>query len=365
MGAFVDKWLSPVGSFATGAMSAITSAVEGKKNRDFQREMYDKQVADARADYAQQLRDQWSFEEYRSYPNQAKLMREAGINPNGSGQISTGGASSSPAMRGGDVPSASNRPVDFSGIQDSMHVLQQGLISSSQLDIQREQNKIAAQNAATNLFRARTEDLESKSRIRGLDLSSEYQEIKNDYARQLFEGEIKEVNSRAEMNLAHSFQSTVDTVLKLDMHEYNKQNLIANTQTLKAEYTKLIQEANYFEQLSLTSASQAYYYDSMARLNGLKADWQDFENSLKDIYKEIQNSNATKAEREAAWAGFRQFASGVGDLLSGVAQGVFAFLSFKGGKSGKNIHQGYNVPPASDKPISYSFEPDFENMIIN
>ena len=100
---------------ATAAAAGTSAIAQGKlnrKNRKWQEKMYNKQVADRRADaeaQAQRQKDlaEWAYEKFDSPAAQRAAYRAAGINPFVEGssiqpaQVNPG---SSQAAQGGDVP---------------------------------------------------------------------------------------------------------------------------------------------------------------------------------------------------------------------------------------------------------------------
>ncbi len=357
MGTFGSNFLNGLsGSIGGGAIGLIGSAIgagvtasQNKKNRDFTREMFGKENAEYDRRYAQQradyLADLESERQYNSAAAQMQRLKDAGLNPNNAfgsgGQLA--GNSSSAQLMGAASPGSPLSPSQFNvGSQISS-----GVIASSQLDIAREQNEIAHQNADTALFRAYAEAQLAAAQSKESVSRTTLNQIEAKYRDAILSGKVDKISSEIELNNQRSFNLLQDSITKMTLRDAQKSELLAKVENLRSSASLMVQQIPLVIAQTSESRARKGSIDEQAQLTFVQREWQEFQNSMKDVYQTINSSNASKAEKEAAFFILDKVWGNLNNSVAAASPLITSMLNR--GKNGSQqnpyIYQGY--------PISY------------
>lgn len=329
--------LSPVGSLIGSGIGAAVTASQNKKNRDFTREMFSKENAEYDRRYSQQrqdyLADLASEREYNSAQAQAERLRAAGINPNGASNPVTAGTSSGAQLSGSSLnPGSPIAPVQY----DVGGALASGILRASQLDIEQQNAETAQQNAHTLLFRAYSDSVANAARAKNLDADTALKSIDAKYRDAFLSGEVDKIQSEIDMNRQRSFNLLQDSITKMALREPQKQEILSRINQMDASVQSFIADANL---------KQALTKGEVIKYRGYKVDaaykaWKlGFEKQIGELKKEIFDSQASIAEKQANWYTAQQYINIAFQTANSVANVANAF------KPGVSVnHQGYNIP---------------------
>ena len=351
MGTFGSNLLNGLsGSIGGGAIGLIGSAIgagvtasQNKKNRDFTREMFGKENAEYDRRYSQQradyLADLENERQYNSATAQMQRLKDAGLNPNNAfgsgGQLA--GNSSAAQLMGAASPGSPLSPSQFNvGSQISS-----GVIASSQLDIAREQNEIAHQNADTALFRAYAEAQLAASQSKESVSRTTLNQIEAKYRDAMLSGKVEQISSEIELNKNRSFNVLQDSITKMTLRDAQKSELLAKVNNLNATADLAIQNMQLVRAQTSESRSRKGLYDEEAQYTFVRREYQEWYNKLQgeleSIIKSIQESNASLAEKEAA----NYAAKTYWQLANGTLQTIMYPLGEYLTHRGSGMAQGY------------------------
>lgn len=206
------------GGLISSAMSAGSSALGGlfgwigqKKQRKYEREMYERQLADNRQN--------WELENFYNSPEQQmKRLKEAGLNPNlvyGNGADAQGGQIT------GANPNVSDQSKFLQPASDQLSKLSSSAINQmydlrqrdAQLDLTREQ--VQTQNTIQEL-NAVTAGLKS--------IAQQSDQMKLDIGRETYDTTIKMANAALQAKLQEILQSQETTRTQQTQQSLNRQN---------------------------------------------------------------------------------------------------------------------------------------------
>lgn len=354
MGTFGSNLLSGLsGSIGGGAIGLIGSAIgagvtasQNKKNRDFTREMFGKENAEYDRRYAQQradyLADLENERQYNSAAAQMQRLKGAGLNPNNAfgsgGQLA--GNSSAAQLMGAASPGSPLSPSQFNvGSQISS-----GVIASSQLDIAREQNEIAHQNADTALFRAYAEAQLAAAQSKESVSRTTLNQIEAKYRDAMLSGKVEQIASEIQLNQNRSFNLMQDSITKMTLRDAQKSELLAKVNSLKATADLAVENMHLVRAHVRESASRRGLMDEQAQFTFVNREYQEWTNKvqkeLEEVTKSIQRSTATRAEREAALVNVNAYWRNVNSSLNTILYGYGEYMNHKRGSNG-DMRQGY------------------------
>lgn len=322
---------------ATAAAAGTNAIAQGKlnrKNRRWQEKMYNKQVADRRADaeaQAQRQKDlaQWAYANFDSPAAQRAAYAAAGVNPFVEGssiqpaQVNSGSAQ---AAQGGDVPGSGPYQMNpMSALQSGASSIIQNAMLDRQMknadadialkDAQRIKTLAEAQgqtneNSLFEFARSAAESDALSKRFR-----AELDKVNAEFAQAFAEADLaqrkallQEIWSRVKSNLAQAARTdadrlTIDTLRDLQAKSLGAGISLAQAQTSATQaqtgLTKAQTETeNALRQgrVKLTDA-QANEVLSMAGLNNVKQDREKYETFLRLLDVDDASNGAEFAQR--------------------------------------------------------------------
>lgn len=322
---------------ATAAAAGTNAIAQGKlnrKNRKWQEKMYNKQVADRRADaeaQAQRQKDlaQWAYTNFDSPAAQRAANRAAGINPFVEGssiqpaQVNPGSAQ---AAQGGDVPGSGPYQMNpMSALQSGASSIIQNAMLDRQMknadadialkDAQRIKTLAEAQGQTNenSLFEFARSAAESDALSKRFRV--ELDKVNAEFAQAFAEADIsqrkallQEIWSRVKSNLAQAARTdadrlTIDTLRDLQAKSLGAGISLTQAQTsatqAQAGLTKAQTETeNALRQVrvKLTDA-QASEVLSIAGLNDVKLDREKYETFLRLLDIDDASNGAEFAQR--------------------------------------------------------------------
>lgn len=322
---------------ATAAAAGTNAIAQGKlnrKNRKWQEKMYNKQVADRRADaeaQAQRQKDlaQWAYNNFDSPAAQRAANAAAGINPFVEGssiqpaQVNPGSAQ---AAQGGDVPGSGPYQMNpMSALQSGASSIIQNAMLDRQLknadadialkDAQRVKTLAEAQGQTNenSLFEFAKSAAESDALSKRF--RAELDKVNAEFAQAFAEADISQRNallqeiwSRVRNNLAQAAKTdadrlTVDTLRDLQAKSFGAGISLTEAQTSATQaQTGLVQAQTETEnalrsgRVFLTDA-QADQVLSMAGLNDVKRDREKYETFLRLLDIDDASNGAEFAQR--------------------------------------------------------------------
>lgn len=322
---------------ATAAAAGTSAIAQGKlnrKNRKWQEKMYNKQVADRRADAEAQAQRQkelaeWAYAKFDSPAAQRAANRAAGINPFVEGstiqpaQVNPGSAQ---AAQGGDVPGSGPYQMNpMSALQSGASSIIQNAMLDRQMksadadialkDAQRIKTLAEAQgqtneNSLFEFARSAAESDALSKRFR-----AELDKVNAEFASAFAEADLvqrkallQEIWSRVKSNLAQAARTdadrlTIDTLRDLQVKSLGAGISLAQAQTsatqAQTDLTKAQTETeNALRQgrVKLTNA-QADEVLSIAGLNDVKKDREKYETFLRLLDIDDASNGAEFAQR--------------------------------------------------------------------
>ena len=322
---------------ATAAAAGTSAIAQGKlnrKNRKWQEKMYNKQVADRRADaeaQAQRQKDlaQWAYTNFDSPAAQRAAYTAAGINPFVEGssiqpaQVNPGSAQ---AAQGGDVPGSGPYQMNpMSALQSGVSSIIQNAMLDRQMknadadialkDAQR--IKILAeaqgQNNENSLFEFARSAAESDALSKRF--RAELDKVNAEFAHAFAESDLaqrkallQEIWSRVKNNLAQAARTdadrlTIDTLRDLQAQSLGAEISLTQAQTSATQAQTSLTKAqteteNALRQgrVELTDA-QADEVLSIAGLNNVKQDREKYEMFLRLLDIDDASNGAEFAQR--------------------------------------------------------------------
>lgn len=322
---------------ATAAAAGTNAIAQGKlnrKNRRWQEKMYNKQVADRRADaeaQAQRQKDlaQWAYTNFDSPAAQRAANAAAGINPFVEGsaiqpaQVNPGSAQSA---QGGDVPGSGPYQMNpMSALQSGASSIIQNAMLDRQMknvdadialkDAQRVKTLAEAQgqineNSLFEFAKSAAESDALSKRFR-----AELDKVNAEFAQAFAEADIsqrkallQEIWSRVKNNLAQAARTDADR-LTIDMlRDFQAKSLGAGISLTEAQTSATHAQAGLTKaqtetenalragRVSLTDA-QADQVLSMAGLNDVKRDREKYETFLRLLDIDDASNGAEFAQR--------------------------------------------------------------------
>lgn len=322
---------------ATAAAAGTSAIAQGKlnrKNRKWQEKMYNKQVADRRADAEAQAQRQkelaeWAYAKFDSPAAQRAANRAAGINPFVEGstiqpaQVNPGSAQSA---QGGDVPGSGPYQMNpMSALQSGASSIIQNIMLDRQMknadadialkDAQRIKTLAEAQgqNNENSLFEFARSAAESDALSKRF--RAELDKVNAEFGRAVAEADLsqrkallQEIWSRVKNNLAQAARTdadrlTIDTLRDLQAKALEAGISLTEAQTSATQaqtgLTKAQTETeNALRQgrVKLTDA-QANEVLSIAGLNNVKQDREKYEMFLRLLDIDDASSGAEFAQR--------------------------------------------------------------------
>lgn len=322
---------------ATAAAAGTSAVAQGKlnrKNRKWQEKMYNKQVADRRADaeaQAQRQKDlaQWAYTNFDSPAAQRAANRAAGINPFVEGstiqpaQVNPGSAQ---AAQGGDVPGSGPYQMNpMSALQPGVSSIIQNTMLDRQMknadadialkDAQRIKTLAEAkgQNNENSLFEfarsaAESDALSKRFRAQLDKVNAEFAQAfaESDLAQR--KALLQEIWSRVKNNLSQAARTdadrlTIDTLRDLQAKALGAEISLTEAETSATQaqtgLTKAQTETeNALRQgrVKLTDA-QANELLSIAGLNNVKQDREKYETFLRLLDIDDASNGAEFAQR--------------------------------------------------------------------
>lgn len=322
---------------ATAAAAGTNAIAQGKlnrKNRKWQEKMYNKQVADRRADaeaQAQRQKDlaQWAYTNFDSPAAQRAAYAAAGVNPFVEGssiqpaQVNPGSAQ---AAQGGDVPGSGPYQMNpMSALQSGASSIIQNAMLDRQMknvdadialkDAQRIKTLAEAQGQTNenSLFEFAKSAVESDALSKRF--RAELDKVNAEFAQAFAEADIsqrkallQEIWSRVKNNLAQAARTdadrlTIDTLRDLQAKSLGAGISLTEAQTSATQaQTGLTKAQTETEnalrvgRVSLTDA-QADQVLSMAGLNDVKRDREKYETFLRLLDIDDASNGAEFAQR--------------------------------------------------------------------
>lgn len=322
---------------ATAAAAGTSAIAQGKlnrKNRKWQEKMYNKQVADRRADAEAQAQRQkelaeWAYAKFDSPAAQRAANRAAGINPFVEGstiQPAHVDPGSAQAAQGGDVPGSGPYQMNpMSALQSGVSSIIQNAMLDRQLksadadialkDAQRIKTLAEAQgqtneNSLFEFARSAAESDALSKRFR-----AELDKVNAEFAQAFAEADLaqrkallQEIWSRVKSNLSNAARTdadrlTIDTLRDLQAKALGAEISLTESQTSATNaQTSLTQAQTETEnalrsgRVSLTNA-QADQLLSMADLNEVKRDREKYETFLRLLDIDDASNGAEFAQR--------------------------------------------------------------------
>lgn len=232
----------------SAGLDAWQTGVQNRKSRDFQREMYQRQLVDNRRLWEDQ-------NQYNSPQAQMKRLQEAGLNPNlvyGSGSAQQpAGSISAP-----DVQSPQYKTPDFSGIANAGNIFSQYLdyeIKAAQVDNLKADNTVKLEQAG--LIRAQTANTTGNTLNTEFELNQKrslsdiYSEYKREELRKL-KTDIDTGISDREIRLIQNYTSLTQQAEAILNSRAQRANTEAELQRIKAA-TREINKNNELKQLEI------------------------------------------------------------------------------------------------------------------
>lgn len=319
---------------AAAGTSAVSQGKLNRKNRKWQEKMYNKQVADRRADAEMQFNRQkeladWAYRNYDSPAAQRAANAAAGINPFVEGssiqpaQINPG---SSQSAQGGDVPGSGPYQMNpMSALQSGASSIIQNAMLDRQMknvdadialkDAQRIKTLAEAQgqtneNSLFSFAKSAAESDALSKRFR-----AELDKVNAEFAQAFAEADLSqrkallsEIWSRVKNNLAQAARTdadrlTIDTLRDLQAKSLGAGISLTESQTSATQAQTGLTEAqtkteNALRQgrVELTDA-QADQVLSMAGLNDVKRDREKYETFLRLLDIDDASNGAEFAQR--------------------------------------------------------------------
>lgn len=290
-------------------------AEQAQINRDFQREMLDKEMA--------YQTDMWNkTNKYNSASEQMKRYREAGLNPY---LMMTNGASAgvatsqnSPTPAGGSSPTGGfNTTNPGSGVKFLDYLLDRKVKNATAENV--------IQDTTTKKIDNMYRETEILQRIAGNSYDNKTKRIVSDLQYDLLNSVIKENKAMENSLNSQAAFNVMDTI-------YKGIQLPFLPAQLKANIAHTLADTNLLKNLSVTEGYKQYHImadvvESSAREEGI---------SLSNI----QLRQATQhlldiVESNAFWSGWNNFSSGLGSLFGGIG-------SLGNLKSGKSVSTHYH-----------------------
>lgn len=232
----------------SAGLDAWQTGVQNRKSRDFQREMYQRQLVDNRRLWEDQ-------NQYNSPQAQMKRLQEAGLNPN---LVYGSGSAQQPAssIQSPDVQSPQYKTPDFSGIAAAGNIFSQYLdyeIKAAQVDNLKADNTVKLEQAG--LIRAQTANTTGNTLNTEFELNQKrslsdiYSEYKREELRKL-KTDIDTGISDREIRLIQNYTSLTQQAEAILNSRAQRANTEAELQRIKAA-TREINKNNELKQLEI------------------------------------------------------------------------------------------------------------------
>ena len=341
-GAAIAGGLAAAGTIGGSAAQSIATSNLNKKNRKWQEQMYEKQ----RANYLQDLENERA---YNSASAQMQRLRDAGLNPNllfGDGQVA---GLSSGAQNGATVPTPATYGYDIaSPIASAMSQLSSGVLRSSELDIAQQNADTAKQNSHVALFNAYTSAIGEMAKARNLDADTALRNIDVKYRDAFNTGQVEKISSEIDMNNQRSFNLLQQSITAMSLRDAQKAELLAKVEQLRSSASLMVNQIPLVMAQTSESRARKGAIDETAQLTFVQREWQEFQNSMKDLYRTITSSSASKSEKEAAMFIIDKVWGNLNSSISAASPLIGAMVSKgKNQPNGGNIYQGYTISPSN------------------
>jgi len=232
----------------TAGLDAWQTGVQNRKSRQFQREMYQRQLTDNRQLWQEQ-------NEYNSPQAQMERLQKAGLNPNlvygsGSAQQPAGNISSP------DIQTPQYKTPDFSGVAQAGNIFSQYLdyeIKAAQVDNLKADNTVKLEQAG--LIRAQTQNTTGNTLNTEFELNQKkslsdiYSEYKREELRKI-KTDIDTSISDREIRLIQNYTSLTQQAEAILTSRAQRANTAAELQRIKAA-TREINKNNELKQLEI------------------------------------------------------------------------------------------------------------------
>lgn len=292
------------GQVLSQGINAMMTGSTNKQSRRYNTYMYDRQRADALADYTMQ-------NEYNSPMSQMNRLREAGLNPNlvyGNGADAQGGT-----VRSSNAGQWNPKPPQFDiggAVGDTLGAYYDTQVKQAQIDNLKVQNSVLVQDAALKAAQVRDVtagagtkefDLQFKSEVR--DISIEALKLANERTG----AEIRKTgvdtiasmdeNDRRNIMLAPNLQIAAETALNIQADRLKKEMETAKTQqeirNVKMQYHEIIAKIENIRADTTIKDKEAAMYKNGNR-PGDWIWWRELNNILSGEY----NDNVLKNLRD-------------------------------------------------------------------
>jgi len=230
MGPLVLPLIAAGASLAGSAINAGSQSRTNQSQLSYSREMYDKQRADALADWSRQ-------NQYNSPKEQMMRFKEAGLNPN----LIYGQQTQSPVVRSSSVEGYSPRApqVDL-GNAAAMGLQGLGTYQDTQLkDVQ------------TNLVKEQIKNASTDNMLKQLDWAKKNIELP--YAQQMAESNAQALKIQNDQRLVDLEFSKLNNPIRLETGQYQLNNLITDL-------------ATKVQSMNLSKAQEALAYQTIKNL---------------------------------------------------------------------------------------------------
>lgn len=294
------------------AVSSISTAVQNRKNRDWQEKMYARQLADERESWMMQNDyNEEMYNKYNSPAAQSRQMLAAGINPDMQ-ELSGNTLSPSSALGSASVPSVSGQnPIDFVGA--FMNIAEMiNSVRSSELDNElkeAELQKLSQTHAMDYMIKNYELYKDVYKDAKGTNTMGELFDASMSSSNNLWKYFEKQGLSKRSAKLAARYVMTMD-VDKLHNEYYTRQSAKDTSRKAYAlgkadPYYKnndddFITALNEF--LSRSDEFDRLMQKANNNVNKYKADYYSSKNGSVDAYNEqrISSASAEVAESKAA-----------------------------------------------------------------
>jgi hypothetical protein len=315
---------------ATAAAAGTNAIAQGKlnrKNRKWQEKMYNKQVADRRADaeaQAQRQKDlaEWAYNKFDSPAAQRAANVAAGVNPFVEGssiqpaQVDPGPAQ---AAQGGDVPSSGPYQMNpMSALQSGASSIIQNAMLDRQMknvdadialkDAQRVKilSEAQGQTNENSLFEfaksvAESDALSKRFRVELDKVNAEFAQAFAEADSAQRKALLQEIWSRVKNNLAQAARTDADRLTIDTLRDFQAKSLgagisLTEAQTSATQAQTETENALRAGRVSLTDV-QADQVLSMAGLNDVKRDREKYETFLRLLDIDDASNGAEFAQR--------------------------------------------------------------------
>lgn len=310
------------------ALGVAASAAETKKARRWQEEMYNKQRADALADYEMKLGDirdlQAEQRAYDSYSSKLARLKEAGLNPSLAygGENSGVQISSQNDVRSSAVPA----PATPSPVGAALSGFAQAGFRSAQIALQDKQISLERQRVDFQRELSSAQALKALAERHLIDSETYNKGLENIFAESTLGKRIERVNlsvDEAKARISEIRQSVAEslsrmalnsaTISKIDkdisLIEQHIKNLGLAAHQIEAETIRTVRESDNLLFARDKIISESLYTDARSSLT-------EVERQCKEIEKSLLSAGVKKAEVEAVLAPLEGLTRSIGNVFS-------------------------------------------------